>query len=70
MDRSLEIFHSSLIMLKFIPSNLFTDKSYFIKIFFRSSGLTNFSHSCVPIGSHLKTYSAPIIAKHKILKFY
>ena len=40
-----------------------TLKSYFIKNFLRSSGLTNFSHSCVPIGSHLKTYSAPTIAK-------
>ena len=39
-------------MLNFIPSNLLRDKSYFIKIFLRSSGLTNFSHSCVPIGTH------------------
>ena len=37
-------------------------KEFFLQIAFKISGLTNLFQSCVPIGSHFKIYSAPMIA--------
>ena len=50
-------------MLKFIPSIFLRLRLFLISILFNSSGLTNFSHSWVPIGSHLKTYSAEYVLR-------
>ena len=50
-------------ILNCIPSNFFNNSLFLFEISVKSSGFTNLSQSCVPIGSHFKTYSAPIIAK-------
>ena len=57
------MFHLSNIGLKLIPSIFFRIKEFFSQILISSSGLINFCQSCVPIGSHLRIYSAPKIAK-------
>ena len=62
MDLSGLIDHLLVIILNFIPSRFCNWRLYFLEILIKSFGSINFSHSCVPIGNHLKIYSAPIIA--------
>ena len=70
MDLSLERLHLFKSGLNLTPSILFNISEFLLQIFSRFSGFTNLFQSCVPIGSHLKIYSAPIIAKKRIKKIF
>ena len=55
--------------LNFIPTVSSITKLFLFVIISKSCGAKNLSQSCVPIGSHLKIYSAPNIANIYDFKF-